>query len=161
MDFFLPPPLTLFNTKERKHLIIRGIKEHIYSIFSFSQHGNSHFIKSIDAIPSETRGESLHCLGISHSFLGEKPLLAMCKPRNFALTTKKSTDCFTLKKMKPYEEVDSFLSSDYWFTLDAVVHLRLLPFRSGLWLRGTSPTTSSPTTQGSHHRMVVHRSYAI
>ena len=54
--------------------------------------------------------------------------------------------------MKPYEKVDSYLSSDSWFTLNAVLLLRLLAFRTRLWV--CSSTTTS-TSQRTRHYLVV------
>ncbi len=54
--------------------------------------------------------------------------------------------------MKPYEKVDSYLSSDSWFTLNAVLLLRLLALRTRLWV--CSSTTTS-TSQRTRHYLVV------
>ena len=97
------------------------------------------------------RGKRPPRLGILRFRLGEKPLTRASKARNFASTTKNNW-LFHSKKMKPYEKVDSYLSSDSWFTLNAVLLLRLLALRTWLWV--CSSTTTS-TSQRTRHYLVV------
>ena len=97
------------------------------------------------------RGKRPPRLGILRFRLGEKPLTRASKARNFASTTKNNW-LFHSKKMKPYEKVDSYLSSDSWFTLNAVLLLRLLALRTRLWV--CSSTTTS-TSQRTRHYLVV------
>ena len=117
---------------------------------AFHRKGESSIGESLEG-ENIGRGKRPPRLGILRFRLGEKPLTRAPKARNFASTTKNNW-LFHSNKMKPYEKVDSYLSSDSWFTLNAVLLLRLLALRTRLWV--CSSTTTS-TSQRTRHYLVI------